>query len=115
MKQKHLHKHLPENEKQPKSVRFLIPLAPVTRWVFINTSSASRVEYWINRELYSWGHWIDAIGNTIVYRQHDYLNPVAQTYQIENTRLRIDKSSSAIVWGTFRRFERPEWWILEEH
>jgi hypothetical protein len=83
-------------------------------WVFINTASVSRVEYWINQELYSWGHWIDATGNTIVYRQHDYLNPAAQTYHIENNRLQIDKGSSAIAWGTFRRFERPEWWILEE-
>jgi hypothetical protein len=79
-------------------------------WVFINTSSVSRVEYWINRKLYSWGHWIDATGNTIIYRRHDYLNPAAQTYRIENNRMRIDKSSSAIAWGTFRRFERPEWW-----
>jgi hypothetical protein len=83
-------------------------------WVFINTSSVSRVEYWINRELYSWGHWIDAVGNTIIYRQHDYLNPAAQTYYIENNRLRIDKGTSAIAWGTFRGFERLEWWILEE-
>jgi hypothetical protein len=84
-------------------------------WVFINTSSVSRVEYWINQELFSWGHWIDAADNTIIYRQHDYLNPATQTYYIKNGKLQIAKSSSAIAWGTFRRFERPEWWTLEQH
>jgi hypothetical protein len=91
------------------------PENPEHVWVFINTSSVSRVEYWINQELYTWGHWIDAAGNTILYRQHDYLNPAAQTYHIENNRLQIHKGSPAMAWGTFRRFERPEWWTLEQH
>jgi predicted small secreted protein len=90
------------------------PDNPEHVWVFINTSSVSRVEYWINQELYTWGHWIDAIGNTIIYRQHDYINPAAQTYHIENNRLQIDEGLSGIAWGTFWRFEGPEWWILEE-
>jgi hypothetical protein len=90
------------------------PDNPEHVWVFINTSSVSRVEYWINRQLYSWGHWIDAIGNTIIYRQHDYLNPAAQRYHIENNRLQIDEDSSGIAWGTFWRFDEPEWWTLEE-
>jgi hypothetical protein len=91
------------------------PENPEHVWVFINTSSVSRVEYWINQELYNWGHWIDAVGNTIIYRRHDYINPATQTYHIENNRLQIGKGSSAIAWGTFRRFERPEWWIPEQH
>jgi hypothetical protein len=90
------------------------PDDPEHIWVFINTSSVSRVEYWENRQLYNWGHWIDAVGNTIIYRQHDYLNPAAQRYHIENNRLQIDEDSSGIAWGTFWRFEGPEWWSLEQ-
>jgi hypothetical protein len=85
-------------------------------WVFINTSSVSRVEFWINQQLHSWGHWIDVTGNTILYRQHDYLNAAAQEYYIENdTLLWLDEHASGIAsGGPWRRFERPEWWTLEE-
>jgi hypothetical protein len=90
------------------------PNNPEYVWVFINTSSVSRVEFWVSQQLYNWGYWIDAIGNTIIYRQHDYLNPATQRYHIENNRLQIDEDSSGIAWGTFWRFEGPEWWILEQ-
>jgi hypothetical protein len=88
------------------------PENPDQVWVFINTSSVSRVEFWKNQQLYSWGHWIDAIGNTILYRQHDYLNAAAQTYRIENNMLWIGEDSSGIAWGgPWWRFEGPQWWI----
>jgi hypothetical protein len=84
-------------------------------WVFINTSSVSRVEFWINQQLHNWGYWIDTIGNTIIYRQHDYLNAAAQTYHIENNSLWIDEDSAGIAsGGPWWRFEEPEWWILEQ-
>jgi len=90
------------------------PDNPEYVWVFINTSSVSRVEFWVDQQLYSWGYWIDAIGNTMIYRQHDYLNPATQKYYIENNTLQIDKDSSGIAWGTFWRSEGPEWWTFEE-
>jgi len=83
--------------------------------VFINTSSVTRVEYWRNQQLDNWGHWLDAIGNTILYRRHDYLNPVTQRYRIEgNNRLWLYEHHAAMVWGgIWWRFEAPEWWTLE--
>jgi hypothetical protein len=91
------------------------PDNPEQVWVFINTSSVSRVEFWVNQKLYDWGYWIDAIGNTIIYRRHDYLNPATQTYHIENNTLWIDEHSAGITWGgPWWRFEGPEWWILEQ-
>jgi hypothetical protein len=91
------------------------PNNPEQVWVFINTSSVSRVEFWKNQQLYSWGYWIDAIGNTIIYRQHDYLNAAAQMYHIENNRLWIEEDSSGIAWGgPWWRFEGPQWWIQEQ-
>ncbi|MDR2210528.1 MAG: hypothetical protein LBO65_03550 [Spirochaetaceae bacterium] len=91
------------------------PNNPEYMWVFINTSSVSRVEFWTNQQLYNWGYWIDAAGNTIIYRQHDYLNAAAQAYHIENDILWIDEHSAGIAWGgPWRRLEAPEWWIPEQ-
>ena len=89
---------------------------PEYLWVFINTSSVSRVEFWLNQQLYNWGYWIDAVGDTIIYRQHDYLNPADQKYFIKNNMLWIDEGYSGISWGgPFRRIEKPEWWKPEQY
>ena len=91
------------------------PNNPEYVWVFINTSSVSRVEVWANQELYNWGPWIDAIGNTIMYREHDYLNAVTQRYYIRNNALWVDEHSAGIAQGgPWWRFERPAWWVLEQ-
>ena len=83
--------------------------------VFINTPTVSRIEIWVNRRLHNWGHWIDAIGDTIVYRQPDRINPATQRYLIENNRLWLQSHFAAIAGGgPWSRFDRPEWWVLEE-
>ena len=82
--------------------------------VFINTSSVSRVEIWVNQQLHNWGHWIDVTGNTIVYRQHGFINPATQRYLIENNNLWLESHFAALAGGgPWLRFERPEWWTLE--
>ncbi|MCL2380959.1 MAG: hypothetical protein FWC64_05120 [Treponema sp.] len=91
------------------------PNNPEAVFVFINTSSVSRVEFWVNQELRSWGHWIDATGNTIITRRHDFLNPATQRYYVDNNRLWLVDHFAAIArGGPFYRIEGPQWWELAE-
>ena len=92
------------------------PSNPEYVWVFINTEFVSRVEFWENRQLIGWGHWIDADRDTITYRRYDHLNAATQRYIIQdNLWIRLTEHFAAIVWGgPWRRFDRPEWWNMEE-
>jgi len=92
------------------------PDNPQAVWVFINTASVSRIEFWVDQELRAWGHWIDAVGNTIVYRRHDFINTAIQRFNVQNDRLTLEHHFAALArGGPFWRFDGPEWWYFEAY